>query len=467
MHPIRIFCALSLLAFVAPAHAFLEPLFDDGEWSGETGFEYRYFDDPGEFGQNQHATSLRFQGEYTTEWNDEADNVTFVPFLRLDQQDDERTHADIRELLWVHVGDSWELRSGVTRVFWGRTEFNNVVDVINQTDLVEGDDEKLGQPMVNLSVVHDDWGIFDFYWLLGFRERTFPGSDGRLRTPLVVDTDHPDYSSNTGPEDVDFAFRWQTSVTDELEMALSLFSGVDREPAFSFNFDFSNPMLIPYYSHMDQVGLELEYLYEGWAFKFEGAAIRGDLDDYQTTVTGVEYTFSSLFDSDLDMTLITEYLWDSREDISPGFMERDVGVGTRFSFNDEFDTSLLAGVLWDPETQEKLASMEGERRILGDFKIKLLARFIMDRGQPELDDSTAAILADLADSPFVENDLIDRAFVVDWLLDLIRQEGLGIIFENDGFVPALQQLQRLTRADRKLSLLESDDYIQLELVYFY
>ena len=44
---------------------------------------------------------------------------------------------------------------------------------------------------------------------------------------------------------------------------------------------------------------------------------------------------------------------------------------------------------------------------------------------------------------------------------------IDIIFENEGFVPALQQLQRLSSADTKLSLVESDDYVQIELIYFY
>lgn len=467
MRVIRLVLTPLLLATAASAHAFLAPLLDEGEWNGENGFEYRYFNNPGEFGQTQHATSLRIQGEYSSEWNDGSDFLTFVPFLRLDQQDSERTHGDIREFLWIHVGESWELRSGVSRVFWGRTEFINLVDVVNQTDFVDSDDEKLGQPMVNLSVVHDDWGIFDFYWLLGFRERTYPGPDGRLRTPLVVDTDNPEYSSDTGPGDTDFAFRWQRPVTDNLEMALSIFSGVDREPSFSFNFDFSNPMLIPNYSHMDQLGLELEYINEGWAVKFEGIDVRSEIEDYNAAVLGVEYTFNSLFGSNADMTFITEYMWDSRDETAPGFLEHDVGFGGRFTFNDEFDTTLLAGILWDPETSEKVASLEGERRIFSDFKIKLLARVLMDRGQPELGSSTAQILADLAQSPVIGNFDVDQQFLIAWLLDLIREEGLDILFENEGFVPALQQLQRLASTDRKLSLLESDDYFQLELIYYY
>ena len=40
----------------------------------------------------------------------------------------------------------WSLSIGLGKVFWGVTEFNHLVDVINQTDLVEGIDgeAKLG-----------------------------------------------------------------------------------------------------------------------------------------------------------------------------------------------------------------------------------------------------------------------------------------------------------------------------------
>ncbi len=461
------FCVLLLLSFLCvDARAFLEPLLDDGEWDGETGFELRYFDDPGEFGQEQWATSLRFSGEYHTAWNDDQDTFTLVPFLRLDQQDDERSHADVREALWIHVGDNWELRSGITRVFWGRTEFNHLVDVINQIDLVDGEDEKLGQPMLNLSLVHD-WGIFDFYFLMGFRERTFPGEDGRLRTPLVVDTGDARYLGSAGKNSMDFAFRWQRPVTDELEMALSMFSGVDREPTFSFNFDFADPMLVPYYSKKTQFGIELEYINGGWAIKFEGIDVTNELQDYNAAVQGVEYTFYSLFESNIDMTFITEYMWDSREENAPGLLEHDVGLAARFAFNDEFDTSATTGFLWDPESNEKILTLEGERRIFSDFKMKLTARMMMERGQPKLDDTTATILASLANSGLVSNGIIDQSFMIDFILDQIRQNGLDILFNNEQYVPALQQLQRLADTSRKLSILESDDYIQLELIYYY
>ena len=67
-------------------------------------------------------------------------NLTFTPFFRLDSSDGERTHLDIRELLWQSYGDTWEVRAGLGKVFWGVTESQYLVDVINQTDLVESPD---------------------------------------------------------------------------------------------------------------------------------------------------------------------------------------------------------------------------------------------------------------------------------------------------------------------------------------
>ena len=79
------------------------------------------------------------------------------------------------------------MRVGIRKEFWGVTEFQHLVDVINQTDGVEDFDgeDKLGQQMVNLSLVND-WGIVDLFLLPGFRERTYAGEEGRLRGPLVV-----------------------------------------------------------------------------------------------------------------------------------------------------------------------------------------------------------------------------------------------------------------------------------------
>ena len=93
--------------------------------------------------------------------------------------DGERTHFDVRELYWETFGETWDLRIGIARVFWGVVETQHLVDIINQTDTVENSDgeDKLGQPMINLSLVRD-WGTVDLFVLPGFRERTFRGVSG-------------------------------------------------------------------------------------------------------------------------------------------------------------------------------------------------------------------------------------------------------------------------------------------------
>jgi len=465
----NVFLGVLLASFLmasSHANAVLEPFFEGGEWTAETGLEYRYFKDPGEFGQSQHAAALRLSAEYYTSWNDGLDLFTFRPYLLLDYQDSDRTHFDIREALWIHVGDDWELRSGISRVFWGKTEFINLVDVINQDDLVDGDDEKLGQPMINLSLVHD-WGIFDFYLLLGFRERTFPGPDGRLRTPIPVDTDNPEYSREAGQRDIDWAARWQRPLNDYVEMGLSLFSGVDREPWYSFNFDLNNPMLIPNYHHKDQLGLELEYLYEGWAVKFEAIGVRSEREHYWAAVTGVEYSFYGIMGTDLDFTLINEFMKDSRDDLAPGYLEHDFGVGGRFSFNDEFDTTMQGGFLWDPDTEEKVLSFEFERRLYSDLKIEIQAVTVLERGTPPVDDTNVEIISDLLQSQLFGDDSVTYNQVVDFLLGLIEEDGIGILFDPEYGLNVLQQFQKLSDTSRKISVIESDDYIQVKLTYYY
>jgi len=133
----------------------------------------------------------------------------------VDENDNERTHGDIRELSWIHIGEDWELRTGLRKVFWGVTEFQHLVDVINQTDSVEDFDgeDKLGQQMINLSLVRD-WGIVDLYLLPGFRERTTIGKNGRLRSGLVVNNNLASYESSAGENHIDTALRWSHTLGD-------------------------------------------------------------------------------------------------------------------------------------------------------------------------------------------------------------------------------------------------------------
>ena len=137
------------------------------ELSGYVEGEARLFpENPNFFGQRDQSAAFAIKPEYYHEFGS-GSSFTFVPFFRLDSADSERTHFDVRELTYLWLHDDFELRLGVRKVFWGVTEVLHLVDIINQTDLVEGFDgeEKLGQPMVNLSVSRD-WGTLDLFVLV-------------------------------------------------------------------------------------------------------------------------------------------------------------------------------------------------------------------------------------------------------------------------------------------------------------
>ena len=167
-----------------------------GELSGNIAIQNRYFLNDPAVPANQHNSyfSLAIEPEYYQDWDNQAQSITFTPFVRLDQYDDERSHADIRELVWRKTFESWEIKAGISKVFWGVTESQHLVDVINQTDNVENIDgeDKLGQPMISLSIERD-WGIVDLFILPYFRERTFAGDEGRPSSQPAVNTDAPVY----------------------------------------------------------------------------------------------------------------------------------------------------------------------------------------------------------------------------------------------------------------------------------
>ena len=124
-----------------------------GTWRGNVTLEGRFFLEEAQFPDQQHENgSISFQPEYSREWDDGYQQFVFTPFLRLDQHDPERSHADIRELFWQKSGATYDLRLGIRHVFWGVTESQHLVDIINQTDLIENVDgeDKLGQPMLNV-----------------------------------------------------------------------------------------------------------------------------------------------------------------------------------------------------------------------------------------------------------------------------------------------------------------------------
>ncbi len=351
------------------------------EWSGYISAEARYFfEDPLDSKQEDSNFSLSAQPEFYHEWDNRNQSFTFVPFVRWDQHDDERSHVDIRELTWLKASYNWELRLGIRKVFWGVTESQHLVDIINQTDLVENPDgeEKLGQPMINFAWIQD-WGTLDFFILPGFRERTFPGEKGRLRTQPVIDTDRARYADSKGDDHIDFAIRWSHSIGD-WEIGLAHFSGTSRdaEPLLELNAQ-NEPVLVPYYQTIDQTSLDLQLVTDEWLWKLEALTRSGQSNGrYFAAVGGFEYTFVGIVESDADLGLIAEYIFNDGKKSATTPFDNDLMLGARLTMNDVQNTEALLGIIVDMDGHGNTVSMEASRRLGNSWKATLEGRFFND-----------------------------------------------------------------------------------------
>lgn len=388
-----------------------------GELSGSVGVESRVFlsdaQFPGQGGDGVDA-SVVAQPEWYLDWNSGDDAVLFIPFGRLDSDDSRRTHFDLRELNYLHVGDRWELRVGFAKVFWGVTEAQHLVDIINQDDAIEDVDgeDKLGQPMVHGTLLRD-FGTLELFVLPGFRERTFAGRHGRLRPSVVIDTDDVDYEADLGQANVDGALRFSFTLGD-VDVGLSHFYGTGRDPRFALRvhgdelITAANALdrlrLAPRYDLIHQSGIDAQYTGDNVLLKLEAIGRAGQGDYRVATVAGFEYTFYALFQSEIDVGVIGEFLYDSfrtpslpsigdlpAQGVPPQLLvddqrfgleapptpfEHDVFSGFRMTFNDVQSTELLAGVIVDVEDGSRFWTVEAARRLGDRFKVSLdLRRF--------------------------------------------------------------------------------------------
>jgi len=345
------------------------------EWSSEAAIEGQVFTEEALSNQQSDSNlSATFQTEFFHDWDDGRQSLTFTPFIRFDQRDEQRSHADIRELIWLYAADQWELQAGLGRVFWGVTESIHLVDIINQTDLIESPngEQKLGQPMIKLSLEREI-GIFDLFILPGFRERTFPGEDGRLRSHPYVDIDQAGYDSPDEARHIDFALRWSHSIGD-WEVGLSHFYGTSRDPRFQLSSD-SSPVLAPYYNLINQSSLDVQTMLNDLLLKLEVISRRGQGERYIAAAGGFEGTLVGVFNSDADLGLIGEYLYDNRDEEAPTPFQNDIFLALRWTANDVQSLEILGGVILDLDSDARMINLEASRRLGEDWKASLQGQF--------------------------------------------------------------------------------------------
>lgn len=370
-------------------------------------------------------------------------------FGRYDPQDPQRTHVDARELYYEVLERDFEFRIGSRRVFWGVTESRHLVDVINQSDLVEDFDgeAKLGQPMLNLSLILDT-GTLEVFAMPYQRQRTFPGEQGYPRLPLPVHSHESLYESSLGRGNLDHALRYRAT-QGELDYAVAFFRGTARDPRLlpclrrgaSGQYVQGSPdgptcdifegivlpssptpealvpvlqqaglapaddevamqvaqevrdnlVLVPFYDRLSQVSLELQWVTGALALKLEG--LRRVREDGATVaaVSGFEYTWGDAWATGYDLGLLMEYLYDQRDDSLDTLFDDEVFIGGRAFLNDVANTQLLAGVIANRENfGNRLYGVEFSRSLSGTWRLAAKARIF----SAIPDDSPAQFLSD-------------------------------------------------------------------------
>jgi hypothetical protein len=347
------------------------------EWSGNIAAQSRYFlHDPLPQNTEQHNNTLSVSAEpeFYHSWDDDKQSLTFKPFVRVDQYDDERTHGDIRELAWQKVFARWELKVGISKVYWGVTESQHLVDVINQTDAVENIDgeDKLGQPMIQASF-EQDWGIIDIFILPGFRERSFADAAGRPRISPYIDADQALYESTDKQRHIDYALRW-FHIMGDWEIGLAHFNGTSREPVLQLGSNNTPPVLLPFYPQMKQSSVDVQATTEDWLWKLEFISRHWLSQRFFALTAGFEYSFIGVLESDADLGIVVEYLYDERQNTATTVFENDIMLGLRLTLNDAESSEALLGFIVDTDSQETLISLEASRRLGDNWKLEVEIR---------------------------------------------------------------------------------------------
>ncbi len=324
------------------------------------------------------STALRMKMTFAAD--NDKDVFVLQPFARYDPYNDRRSHVDLREASWTHTEDNWELVVGASQVFWGVTESRHLVDIVNQIDFVEDigfDQERLGQPMVNLNLF-GDWGELALFYLPYFRERTFPSNNARLRGPLPIDTDATIYESDREQWHPDFAARYSNS-WGPADLGVSFFRGTSREPSIKVRLTPLGIAAVPAYDIMTQVGIDALYAQENMIWKLEAIHRWDQGEPFFATVAGFEYTIFDAFGTGADIGILGEYLYDGRDRYAPPTVfDNDVFAGLRITLNDPKDTNILMGATYDLNNSNIFFDLDATRRIGENWQLQLDARLFID-----------------------------------------------------------------------------------------
>jgi hypothetical protein len=238
--------------------------------------------------------------------------------------------------------------------------------------------------MLNLGLQRD-WGDLNFFYLPYFRERTFPGTKGRLRAPLVVDTDRARYEASQKEWYPSVALRYAT-VLGDWDIGLAQFHGTGRAPRLLAEADANGAIrLIPVYDIVDRSSVDIQATVEEWLWKFEGIYQTARFGSFFAASAGLEYTFFGSVGDAGDLGVIAEWHYDGRDRSAPLTMfDDDIFLRARLTVNNADSTTFLGGIIFDSDSHAKAISLEAETRLSDIWKLEVEPRLYEDLTAGEL-----------------------------------------------------------------------------------
>jgi hypothetical protein len=302
---------------------------------------------------------------------------TVAGFGRGDLAHGDRSHLELREASWTWQPADWQLRGGMLMAFWGVTESNRLVDVVNQHDQREAPDldAKLGQPGIAWTGPVGG-GTLEIFALTHHRPRVFGLGEARFRAPPSF-VSAPVYESAAGRHRVDWAGRWSTRAR-ALDVGLSHFWGTSREPELVVD---SAPQ--PRYAVVHQTGLDAQLTLGALLLKAEAIRREDDRHTIGAVTTGAEYVLGNVADTGGDVVVFAELSLDERRTRTPTGLDRDLFLAARWNANDEAGTELMVGGTLDMARGANVVRLEGSRRWSTSWRVVGEAHLMGRQHAPE------------------------------------------------------------------------------------
>lgn len=370
-----LFMALVLLSIKANA----DTIFDFIDLDLATTSRYYYVAAEGD-SNNKYSKGFKAEAKF----NYKYENIRFngLAFTNWDSTDDSRSYSNIRQANIYVNNNNFTFGLGVDTFFWGVSESINVVNVLNQSDIMESLDGKVkyGQTFVSINTRFSN-GDFSFYYLPLFQEQSFPErpSYGLAISKNAV-FEHDKKRGGIAARGL-FYF-------DRLEFALSYFKGT-RRSALLARHATEMAVLTPYYIQTVNYLVDGVYIAEDFTLKFEAKTGLEQNAGFTTFNLGIEYpsyAFSKLVE---EVIFIAEYAFDDRKLSAETHGQNDIFLGGKFNFGYSEQGNVRFLYSYDFDYRSQYAELSYEYRLNDYFRFKAKALKVLSA--PERDQRLYAL----------------------------------------------------------------------------